>query len=47
MDSSHVALVSLNLSIDGFEHYRADTNMVIGVSINNLAKVMKLANNDD
>lgn len=47
MDSSHVALVSLNLSMDGFEHYRADTNMVIGVSINNLAKVMKLANNDD
>ena len=47
MDSSHVALVSLNLSMDGFEHYRADTNMVLGVSINNLAKVMKLANNDD
>jgi proliferating cell nuclear antigen len=47
MDSSHVALVSLHLSQDGFETYRADTNMVIGVNINNLAKVMKLADNSD
>jgi proliferating cell nuclear antigen len=47
MDSSHVALVSLNLSQDGFETFRADTNMVLGVSITNLAKVMKLADNTD
>ncbi len=47
MDSSHVALVSLNLSMEGFDHYRADTNMVIGVSIANLAKVMKLGDNSD
>lgn len=33
MDSSHVALVSLNLSVEGFEKFRADTNMVLGVSI--------------
>lgn len=47
MDSSHVALVSLNLSQDGFETFRADTNMVLGISIANLAKVMKLADNTD
>lgn len=47
MDSSHVALVSLNLTVDGFEKFRADTNMVLGVSIANLAKVMKLADNND
>mmetsp|Transcript_37572 Transcript_37572/g.27697 ORF Transcript_37572/g.27697 Transcript_37572/m.27697 type:complete len:197 (+) Transcript_37572:42-632(+) len=47
MDSSHVALVSLNLSQDGFEFYRADTSMVLGVNIANLAKVMKLADNND
>lgn len=47
MDSSHVALVSLNLSMDGFESYRADSNMVLGVSIANLAKVMKLSDNSD
>ncbi len=43
MDSSHVALVSLNLGQDGFEHFRADTNMVLGGSIGNLSKDMKLA----
>ena len=47
MDSSHVALVSLNLSVDGFEKYRCDTTQVLGVSIANLAKVMKLADNND
>jgi len=47
MDSSHVALVSLNLSVDGFEKFRADTNMVLGISIANLAKVMRLADNND
>lgn len=47
MDSSHVALVSLNLSMEGFDVYRADTNMILGININSLAKVMKLADNDD
>ena len=47
MDSSHVALVSLNLAESGFDSFRADTNMVIGVSIQNLSKVLKLADNSD
>ena len=47
MDTSHVALVSLNLSQDGFEFFHADTSMVLGVNISNLAKVMKLADNND
>ena len=47
MDGSHVALVSLNLSMEGFEHYRADTNMVLGLSVSVLAKVMKLADAND
>ncbi len=47
MDSSHVALVSLHLSMEGFETYRADKAMVIGISVSNLAKVMKLAGSDD
>jgi proliferating cell nuclear antigen len=33
--------------MEGFDYYRADTNMVLGVSISNLAKVMKLADNQD
>ena len=47
MDASHVALVSLSLSAEGFEHYRADTSMVLGVNVNLLAKVMKLADPTD
>lgn len=47
MDSSHVALVSLTLAMTGFESYRADRAMTLGVSITNLAKVLKLAANDD
>jgi proliferating cell nuclear antigen len=47
MDTSHVALVSLNLSMEGFEQYRCDTNVVLGINIINLSKVMKLADPSD
>lgn len=47
MDGSHVALVSLNLSMEGFEHYRADTSMVLGLNVLLLSKVMKLADPSD
>ena len=47
MDSSHVALVSLNLSSSGFKSYRAASSMTLGLSIAHLAKVMKLVNNND
>lgn len=47
MDGSHVALVSLNLSSEGFDTYRADTSMVLGVNVALLAKVMKLADATD
>jgi proliferating cell nuclear antigen len=33
--------------MSGFESYRADRAMTLGVSITNLAKVLKLAGNDD
>lgn len=47
MDTSHVALVSLNLSMEGFESYRCDQPVVLGININNLSKVMKLADPSD
>jgi len=47
MDSSHVALVSLNLQAEGFQNYRSDKPITLGVNMGNLAKVMKLAGNDD
>ena len=47
MDTSHVALVSLNLSMEGFESYRCDQNVVLGINIANLAKVLKLSDPSD
>ena len=47
MDSSHVALVSLTLGSMGFKEYRADRAMTLGISVTNLAKVLKLASNED
>ena len=47
MDSSHVALVTLNLSSEGFEEYRCDKPMTLGVSITNLAKVLRCGGNGD
>lgn len=47
MDSSHVALVTLNLSPEGFEEYRCDKQMTIGISVTNLNKIMKCGGNED
>jgi proliferating cell nuclear antigen len=47
MDSSHVALVALNLKESGFQNYRALNNMTLGLNIQNLSKIMKCAGNDD
>ena len=47
MDTSHVALVSLNLSMEGFESYRCDSNVVLGINIANLSKVLKLSDPSD
>lgn len=47
MDSSHVSLVSLKLQSDGFEHYRCDRSMSMGISMANLAKILKCAGNED
>jgi proliferating cell nuclear antigen len=47
MDSSHVALVTLNLSYEGFEEYRCDKPVTIGVNITHLSKIMKCGGNDD
>lgn len=47
MDSSHVSLVSLQLRSDGFEHYRCDRNVSMGMKLQNLSKILKCASNDD
>ncbi|KAL4575038.1 hypothetical protein LXL04_021878 [Taraxacum kok-saghyz] len=47
MDSSHVALVSLLLRSEGFEHYRCDRNLSMGMNLGNMAKMLRCAGNDD
>ena len=47
MDSSHVALVTLRLDSEGFESYRCDKQLTLGVSISNLAKVLRCGGNED
>ena len=40
MDSSHVSLVALLLRNDGFEHYRCDRNMTMGMNLTNMVRPM-------
>jgi len=47
MDSSHVALVSLKMRTEGFEEFRCDRAMTLGINLTNMAKIMKCAGNDD
>lgn len=47
MDSSHVSLVTFQLRSEGFQHYRADRNLSLGINIKSLAAILKCAGSDD
>jgi proliferating cell nuclear antigen len=47
MDSSHISLCELNLKATGFTDYRCDRDLSMGLSLTNLAKILKCAGNDD
>jgi len=47
MDSSHVSLVAMLLRSDGFEHYRCDRNITLGINLGSMAKILKCAANED
>jgi len=47
MDTSHVSLVALLLRGDGFDHYRCDRPLSLGINMGSLTKVLKCATNDD
>lgn len=47
MDSSHVAFVSLMLNSEGFENYRCDRNISLGINLTSMSKILKCAANDD
>ncbi|KAJ0493357.1 putative proliferating cell nuclear antigen, PCNA [Helianthus annuus] len=47
MDPMHQAIVSLLLRSDGFEHYRCDRNMSLGINLGVMAKMLKCAGDND
>lgn len=47
MDSSHVSLVAVNIKSDGFDHYRCDKNIILGIHTATLSKLLKCAGNED
>lgn len=40
MDSSHVSLVALLLRSDGFEHYRCDRSLSMGMNLANMVRAL-------
>ncbi|KAI0628349.1 proliferating cell nuclear antigen, N-terminal domain-containing protein [Trametes polyzona] len=47
MDNSHVALVAVKLKAEGFQKYRCDRPIPLGVNLGSLTKVLKCAKDDD
>lgn len=47
MDSSHVSLVTLSMKAEGFQHYRADRSISLGINLSQMAKILKCAGNED
>eukprot|EP01027_Heterolobosea_sp_BB2_P025733 GEZU01039496.1.p1 GENE.GEZU01039496.1~~GEZU01039496.1.p1 ORF type:complete len:266 (+),score=113.53 GEZU01039496.1:107-904(+) len=47
MDSSHVSLVNMLLRAEGFDHYRCDRNINLGINMANMSKILKCAGNDE
>ncbi|KYN32251.1 Proliferating cell nuclear antigen [Trachymyrmex septentrionalis] len=47
MDNAHVSLVSLNLRSDGFDKYRCDRNLSMGMSISCMSKILRCAGAED
>ncbi|CAH1401855.1 unnamed protein product [Nezara viridula] len=47
MDTSHVSLISLFLSQGGFDNYKCDRNISLGINLSSMLKIMKCAGSDD
>ncbi|CAD8148984.1 unnamed protein product [Paramecium octaurelia] len=47
MDTSHVALVALQLNEKGFKKYRCEKSLTMGLSIENLQKILRCSGYDD
>ncbi len=47
MDSAHVSLVSFKLEESGFQEYRCDKAITLGINLTDFSKILKMAANDD
>lgn len=47
MDSAHVSLVSLKINESGFEEYRCDKNITLGINLVDFSKILKMGKVDD
>jgi proliferating cell nuclear antigen len=47
MDSSHVSLCAMAMKQEGFDNYRCDKNLSLGINTVNLGKLLKCAGNED
>merc|ERR1711874_207066 len=47
MDNSHVSLVSLLLRADGFDKFRCDRQLSMGMNLTSMSKILRCAANDD
>lgn len=47
MDSAHVSLVSLQMNESGFEEFRCDKPLTLGINLIDFSKILKMAQNDD
>ena len=47
MDSAHVCLVSVSLEAGGFDRFRCERAVSLGVDMESMAKVMRCASRDD
>ena len=42
MDNSHVSLVSVNLRADGFDKFRCDRTLSMGMNLTSMSKILRL-----
>jgi len=47
MDTSHVALVSLSLTSNGFDKFLCDRQLSMGMNLTSMSKILRCAANDD
>jgi len=47
MDTSHVSLVSINLDREGFDKFRCDRQLAMGMDLESMAKILRCSSKDD